>query len=208
MSDTSPIEDSARARILDAAVQEIAQHGFAAARVDAIARAAGVNKQLIYYYFESKSGLREAVLVEMVRSYKPFWERVDQSTLPAILDGVPSAGSSAQWLTWRRLLAWEGVEYLENAHREIVLEESRREAYARQTERLRREQQSGDIPEDVDAEALSLLLIFARVGPLVLPQVTRMVMGEDASEQETRTAISKTLKALFEQWSLGDPKSQ
>jgi AcrR family transcriptional regulator len=89
MSDTSPIEDSARARILDAAVQEIAQHGFAAARVDAIARAAGVNKQLIYYYFESKSGLREAVLVEMVRSYKPFWERVDQSTLPAILDVCP-----------------------------------------------------------------------------------------------------------------------
>jgi AcrR family transcriptional regulator len=199
MSEPRPSEDSARVKILHAAVQEIAQHGFAAARVDAIARTAGVNKQLIYYYFESKAGLREAVLMEMVRSYRPFWERVDQSTLPALLDGVPSAGPSAEWSTWLRLLAWEGIEYLENA-REIVLEESRRQAYATQAEMLRREQRTGNVPADLDAEALSLLLVFARIGPLILPQVTRMVMGEDADDEETRTVIAQSLKVLFEQW--------
>ena len=51
-----------RAAILKAAVREFAQEGVAGARTDAIARAAGVNKALLYYYFEGKEGLYRAVL--------------------------------------------------------------------------------------------------------------------------------------------------
>ena len=46
-----------RERILDAAVVEFGEHGFAGARTSAIARRAGVNEQLISYYFDSKEGL-------------------------------------------------------------------------------------------------------------------------------------------------------
>src|SRR5579863_2920063 len=49
--------DQTRARILDAALQEFAAHGLAGARMDEIATAAGVNKALLYYYFESKEKL-------------------------------------------------------------------------------------------------------------------------------------------------------
>src|SRR5258708_32235727 len=51
-----------RAAILKAAVREFAQEGVAGARTDAIARAAGVNKALLYYYFEDKESLYRAVL--------------------------------------------------------------------------------------------------------------------------------------------------
>ncbi len=51
-----------RAAILKAAVREFAQEGVAGARTDAIARAAGVNKALLYYYFEDKEALYRAVL--------------------------------------------------------------------------------------------------------------------------------------------------
>ncbi|MCU1609211.1 MAG: TetR family transcriptional regulator, partial [Pseudonocardiales bacterium] len=40
----------ARARLLDAAFAEFAQHGLAGARVDRIAEAAQANKGLIYVY--------------------------------------------------------------------------------------------------------------------------------------------------------------
>jgi TetR/AcrR family transcriptional regulator len=40
-----------------AAIAEFARKGFAGARVDQIAAAAGVNKQLVYHYFGSKRGL-------------------------------------------------------------------------------------------------------------------------------------------------------
>jgi TetR/AcrR family transcriptional regulator len=51
-----------RAAILRAAVGEFAEHGIAGARTDAIARAAHVNKALLYYYFKDKDALYEAVL--------------------------------------------------------------------------------------------------------------------------------------------------
>ena len=41
---------------------EFAEHGVAGARTDTIARAAHVNKALLYYYFKDKDALYEAVL--------------------------------------------------------------------------------------------------------------------------------------------------
>jgi TetR/AcrR family transcriptional regulator len=49
-------------RIGTAAREEFAKRGFAGARVDQIARRAGVNKQLLFYYYHSKRGLFHAVL--------------------------------------------------------------------------------------------------------------------------------------------------
>jgi TetR/AcrR family transcriptional regulator len=56
--------NAARAQeaILSAAEMEFARHGFAGARVDAIAKAAGYNKSLIFQYFGDKLGLYTDVL--------------------------------------------------------------------------------------------------------------------------------------------------
>ena len=55
--------------LIAAAVNEFSRNGFAGARVDEIARVAGVNKQLVYHYFDSKQGLYlvalEAVYAEI-----------------------------------------------------------------------------------------------------------------------------------------------
>jgi len=54
--------EQSRTAILHAAVQEISREGLAGARIDAIARGAGVNKALLYYYFQDKDALYGAVL--------------------------------------------------------------------------------------------------------------------------------------------------
>jgi TetR/AcrR family transcriptional regulator len=54
--------DQTRARILDAALSEFGSNGFAGARTERIAEAAGVNKALIYYYFQGKEDLYAAAL--------------------------------------------------------------------------------------------------------------------------------------------------
>jgi len=51
-----------RAAILQAAVREFSREGVAGARIDAIARAARVNKALLYYYFKDKEALYGEVL--------------------------------------------------------------------------------------------------------------------------------------------------
>jgi TetR/AcrR family transcriptional regulator len=54
--------EETRASILEAATREFAQEGVAGARTDAIARAARVNKALLYYYFKDKEALYGAVV--------------------------------------------------------------------------------------------------------------------------------------------------
>ena len=54
-----------RARILESALREFSSLGMAGARMDQIAAAAGVNKALLYYHFDSKENLYAAAL-EMI----------------------------------------------------------------------------------------------------------------------------------------------
>jgi TetR/AcrR family transcriptional regulator len=71
-------------RILAAAATEFAARGFAGARVDRIARRAGVNKAMLYYHFRSKQALYRTLLRQM------FSEAADR--LHAIAaDAAPSA---------------------------------------------------------------------------------------------------------------------
>jgi len=57
-------DNETRSRILRAAEAEFAVRGFDGARVDAIAGRAGVNKALLYYYFQSKAGVLDALFEE------------------------------------------------------------------------------------------------------------------------------------------------
>ena len=54
--------EKTRAAILASALAEFASEGLAGARTDAIAKSAGVNKALLYYYFKNKETLYGAVI--------------------------------------------------------------------------------------------------------------------------------------------------
>lgn len=56
------LSNSSALQIIAAAREEFSRRGFDGARVEQIARRAGVNKQLLFYYFHSKRGLFTAVL--------------------------------------------------------------------------------------------------------------------------------------------------
>lgn len=72
-----------RARILEAALREFSSLGLAGARMDQIAAAAGVNKALLYYHFDSKENLYAAAM-EMISA------RVrDQSVAVFLLKASP-----------------------------------------------------------------------------------------------------------------------
>src|SRR5271155_419241 len=74
--------EESRAAILKAAVAEFAEHGIAGARTDAIARAAHVNKALLYYYFKDKDALYEAVLDHVFNGLRARVMPVLDSKLP------------------------------------------------------------------------------------------------------------------------------
>lgn len=54
-----------KARVFSAAAAEFAARGYAGANMDRVARAARLNKAMIYYHFGSKAALYRAILVDM-----------------------------------------------------------------------------------------------------------------------------------------------
>ncbi len=65
-----------RRAILQAATAEFSERGLGGARIDGIGERAGVNKRLVYYYFESKEGLFLAVLEETYRQIREAEKRL------------------------------------------------------------------------------------------------------------------------------------
>lgn len=65
-----PARTSTRERILEQATAEFAAKGFDGSRVDAIATASRVSKNMLYHYFGSKDGLFVAVLERMYETLR------------------------------------------------------------------------------------------------------------------------------------------
>jgi AcrR family transcriptional regulator len=60
-----PAAGDSRERVFDAAAKEFAARGYAGANMDRIARAARLNKAMIYYHFAGKTALYRAILSDM-----------------------------------------------------------------------------------------------------------------------------------------------
>jgi TetR/AcrR family transcriptional regulator len=103
--------EESRTAILQAAIREFAREGIAGARTDAIAKAAKVNKALLYYYFHDKDALYGAALDQV------FQER-NRRLMPVLAADIPPG---------EKILRYVGAffDYLaENpAHREMVQRE-------------------------------------------------------------------------------------
>jgi TetR/AcrR family transcriptional regulator len=181
-------------RILAAALAEFSDKGLAGARVDAIARQAGVNKRMLYHYFGLKDGLFGAVLGRKVD---------ERATLLASSPEDP-ADTLAYWFTaacqdvdWIRLLEWEALQH---GDQNLVHEERRRDGTRKAIGNLRRRQANGLLNHRLDPAHLLLSIMALTAYPLAFPQVTRLVTGRSAFEpafQEERRQFLRQLADLL-----------
>ena len=79
-------ELSSKERILKASEKIFSEKGFDGARVDEIAKEAGVNKALIYYYFESK----EEILQQLFRTFSEEWIKETGSVFTGLVSSDAS----------------------------------------------------------------------------------------------------------------------
>ncbi len=71
-----------RERILAAAMRVFSDKGFAASSMREIAEVSGVSKPMLYYYFNSKEGLIDALLTEMEQNYVTLYNEHFQRPVP------------------------------------------------------------------------------------------------------------------------------
>lgn len=75
--------EATRKQLLSAARAAFSESGLEGARVDDIARRAGLNKQLVYHYFGNKEGLYTAVLEQVYGEIRERETALHLSDLPA-----------------------------------------------------------------------------------------------------------------------------
>jgi AcrR family transcriptional regulator len=176
-----------RERILDAAVAEFGEHGFAGARISAIASRAGVNQQLISYYFDGKEGLYRALQQRWQatggRAARPD-APIDEVVLAFLRLGVANR-------SWARLLAWEGLAGDDDTGGDPG------DYFAAMVDDVRRRQRDGELADDLDPPYVLLILFAAALAPTVLPQVARRMTGLAADSPAFQDAYGEQLRRLI-----------
>ena len=169
--------EATRARILQAAVDEFAEHGSAGARVDRIAAKAEANKESIYRYYGSKKELLARVLDEYlrVRGDETGPDPDDAVAYPADLVRAHAANPELP-----RLLAWEGLEGAGAIDEQSVRE--RQVHYDRKLSVVEGAQQSGAIDPGLDPRHLLLAFLGMANWLFINPQTARMVFGRPVDD--------------------------
>ena len=184
---------------MEAATAEFAAHGYAGARIGAISTRAGVNQQLISYYFGGKEGLYQAISdgwrerqKDIVEPGAPLSEQIRQYALEALRspDGV-------------RLLAWSGLEYegpdTDPDH------ESRSRQLRGEVDAVRELKADGRLPESIDPACLMVMLMSAAMAPTTLPNVIEGVCGVDPRSPEFLEHYADQLAIIVRHFGLDLP---
>ncbi|GAA1072297.1 TetR family transcriptional regulator [Nocardiopsis metallicus] len=181
MSNTSRTENT-RALLLGAARREFAAHGIAGARVDRIAESAGVNKQRIYAHFGDKEQLFRHVVGEAVGELSQAVTLTDDSDPAAYVGRIFDYHRSHPDLL--RLLLWEALHYGDSP---VPEEEGRAALYDAKVASL--SGAVGGTDSDTRVRHLLLTMIGLAAWPQITPQLTRLVLGRDPSDEETQDQL-------------------
>ncbi|MCZ7660996.1 MAG: TetR family transcriptional regulator [Xanthobacteraceae bacterium] len=151
-----------RAAILSAALDEFSARGFAAARLDDVAKRAGVAKGTIYLHFRDKEALFQEIVRAEIGPFIGLLERAPDAQVPvrALMERLMEAFVREVLTTRRRdilrLIITEGPRFpalAEFYYREVV---SRGAAAMRGL--MRRAAERGEVPSDAVARFPQLIV--------------------------------------------------
>jgi AcrR family transcriptional regulator len=191
MAPDAPPDDSSRARILRAARAAFAENGLAGARVDAIARASGCNKQLIYHYFGDKQGLYAAVVQDVLCARPPV-TLAEGQVLGDLLARVAEEEIPAR-REWLRMMAWEG---LADEGEPVVAEELRKANLERVAAGIAHAQRDGRLAAGPPARFLLLAVMSVAMLPYLLPQLARLLTGLHPDSEAFRREHAALLREV------------
>jgi TetR/AcrR family transcriptional regulator len=181
--------ERSRQQLLDAAVIEFGAHGFNGARVSEIAARAGVNKQLISYYFGGKEGLYRAV-ADRWRASEPTITAEAESLGEVV--GAYARTTIAQ-PDLLRLLVREAVDRDTSA----LDPEGQKARFRSMVEDFRRRQVEGELAADLDVAYIGLALFGLAAAPVVFPQIAR-ALGLDPDSEEFAAKYAEETTRLVE----------
>jgi TetR/AcrR family transcriptional regulator len=188
-----------RSALLDAAMVEFASHGLKGARLENVARAAGITRAMIYYYFGGREGLYLATLEEAYRGINEAEMALDVERLD------PERAM-------RKLVDFRIDFYAQNPNfvALVAVENQLEGAFLRQTavvrdrgahnlERTRsvleRGQREGVFRQDVDPFELHQLMVSLGIFNVSNRHTFSLIFGRDLA---SKTQLARTRKLAAE----------
>jgi AcrR family transcriptional regulator len=185
--------ESTKERIRDVAIREFSTEGFAGARVDRIAKAAGVNIRMIYYFFGSKEALLKDVMSDNARRRSAAMPKVYESAgdlLTAYFEGF------CEWPHAARLLVWEALQTPAESADLLANYDERRGTIKQRIDKVRALQKRGLIPADLDPKLFYLVAVALAIFPLTFSQTVYVVTGKYPSNKAFRKQYNDFLKRI------------
>ncbi len=179
-----------RQRILDAALAEFADKGYAGARVREIAQRAGVNTQLISYYFGGKEGLYNELMATWHRQ-EALMAHEDASFADGIAGYLHAFAARPELL---RMFAWEGLTR-QSAPRLSGTEPGPGEAP--EVADIRRRQAAGEIADDLDPAFLLIFLMGAAMAMVTIPEQIERLCGVRVDSEEFTSRADQQLRLIL-----------
>jgi len=175
--------------LLDAALREFAAHGIAGARVDQIARAAGVSAGLVYTYFGSKDDLFAAVFDDIVAgtlTSTPITPDDLAEYAGRLFDRYEDRPEVQRFVNWYRLEA-ASTPQLHPASLASMVEKTRI---------IQEAQEAGTITRFLPAvDLLGVILQLASVWENATPEYSSLVAGHTRGQR--RKVITDSVAALL-----------
>jgi TetR/AcrR family transcriptional regulator len=173
-------------KLKDAALTEFAANGYDGARVSEIAARAGVNKQLISYYFGGKEGLYRAMQREWLDDER---DQNGPDVAPAevmrwyLRDNLrdPRIGRLAMW----------------QALADDLPEEQSQEDVDLELAQMRERQARGEIGSDLDPAAVQIAMMGMTLAPIVFRRTAKRLFGVDIDDPEFETRYGDTLSRIL-----------
>src|SRR5262245_56343614 len=146
---------SRRADILAAAEREFAAAGYAGGRIERIAEAAGVNKQLLFHYYDSKDGLFSSAVGTLLNRLEPAATPAEHPAeeIRAVLTAIQSAVRSLPGLLAIIADATANAGFPREAA--LVVRDWRERQRGRLVAALEEGQRRGYFRDDVDPAAVA-----------------------------------------------------
>jgi TetR/AcrR family transcriptional regulator len=182
-------EGALKARLVAAAAAEFARAGYEGARIEAIARKAGCNRAMVYFYFAGKRGLFEAALNAVA----------DERT--AQIEGQPRTLADG-------LIYWFRQNLADPERIRLVMQEAladlpadtqptHRRAYLdRQLGTVQAFQAAGLLRADLDPRHLLTLFLAVTSFPACFPKVADAALGAAGDEAALRARWEDCLREV------------
>lgn len=196
-----------RSKLLDAALEEFGDKGFAGARVEEIANAAGASKQALYHHFGSKEGIFAAAVAEAYRQLRAPDQEVKER-----LESLEPAAALREFIEHLfqpsiETIRFQRIMHDENRFKAIHAKElaDAKQAYAELLEVigniLERGRKAGVFRSGVDPKQLYVfiagVLVYRLTNAYTLSSMLGLSLDDDKSARLSRRgAIQLILDAL------------